>query len=57
MPTFRRSLRIVEVLEHIGTTEAKEALELLAERRLSTLAMQDTQETLDRLAKGRSKNP
>src|SRR5262249_31207419 len=54
---LRRNLRIVEVLEHIGTAEAKKALEVLAERGLSTLVMQDVQETLDRLAKESTQNP
>jgi WD40 repeat protein len=54
---LRRGLRIVEVLEHIGTSEAKKALELLAERAGSTLVIQDTQETMDRLAKGNIKAP
>jgi len=50
-PALRRALRLVEVLEQMGTTEAKEVVEELAERALVAQLREEAKTTLLRLGK------
>jgi WD40 repeat protein len=47
----RRALRVVEILEYIGTREARRALQTVRKEAPGTWVQQDAQEALDRLAK------
>jgi WD40 repeat protein len=48
-PALRRGLRLVEVLEHIGTPAAKEVVSALAERALVARLQEEAKRTLGRM--------